>query len=105
MSTPDEVIARHADYIDTAWQGLLKTEAGRAVVYSLLEQCQVFRSTYTGNADTNFNEGKRAIGLHVLQERVFPNGARLFALMIDEHEEKRREIEEAIEREAMEQDA
>ena len=103
MTDMDKIIERHKDYIITAWQGLLKTEGGRAVVYSILEECKVFQSTYTGNADTNFNEGKRAIGLHILQERIFPNGARLFALMVDEHQQREEEIERAIEIEEQEQ--
>lgn len=43
------------------------TPAGRRVYAWLLQECMVFERTMTGNAWTNYNEGKRAIGLKIMR--------------------------------------
>lgn len=45
---------------------VLSSKAGRRFVHRLISTCGVFRLSYTGNADTHFNEGMRAIGLKAL---------------------------------------
>ena len=61
--------------IDTAMAALMADAGGRALVWSLLGQCGVFRSSFTPcPGQTAFNEGQRAIGLSVLAHihRVSP---------------------------------
>ena len=45
------------------------TEEGRLVFKYLMEYCDVFNLTMTGNSWTFFNEGKRDVGLHLLHLR------------------------------------
>lgn len=45
---------------------VLSQVQGRRFVWGLLEQCGVFRTSYTGNNDTFFREGQRNVGLLVL---------------------------------------
>lgn len=54
---------------------LLETKQGRAWAWWLLGQCGVFRTSFTGNSTTFFNEGKRDIGLLLLGDitREFPD--------------------------------
>lgn len=47
---------------------MLSTYAGRAFMWRLLSQCGVYRTSFTGNSTTFFNEGKRQIGLWALDE-------------------------------------
>ena len=48
---------------------MLKDKDNRAFVWRILEKCGVFHISFTGNdAATNFNEGKRQIGLMILEE-------------------------------------
>lgn len=42
---------------------VMSTRAGRAFVWRILAEAGVFRISYTGNSDTYFNEGRRALGV------------------------------------------
>lgn len=44
---------------------------GRKLFKDLMEFCMTFMTTMTGNSWTYFNEGKRAVGLHILKMREF----------------------------------
>jgi hypothetical protein len=46
-----------------------ESDDGREVFRDLMNFCMTFVSTMTGNSYTYFNEGKRAVGLHVLEMR------------------------------------
>lgn len=47
---------------------LLSIPEGRRVIWRILEESGIFKSSFTGNSTTFFNEGKRDIGLLVLEE-------------------------------------
>ena len=48
---------------------MLNDKDNRAFVWRILERCGVYHTSFTGNdAATNFNEGKRQIGLMILEE-------------------------------------
>lgn len=47
---------------------LLSTPAGRKTYWRYLESCGVYRSSFTGNSGTFFNEGMRSIGLILLAD-------------------------------------
>jgi hypothetical protein len=49
---------------------ILATAGGRRVIWWILEECGVYRTSFTGNSHTFFNEGKRQIGL-MLIEKIF----------------------------------
>jgi len=67
-----------------AWAALLQTEAGRLIAWSILADCHVFSSTYTGNAAQAFLEGERNVGLKILNGQILPNGPHLLAEMMTE---------------------
>jgi len=50
------------DYKDT----FLGSAAGKRVLSDLLNACGVFESSFTGNSRTFYNEGKREIGIILL---------------------------------------
>ena len=102
MSDVDRVQQRLDDMTDTAWYALLNNEGGRAVVWSILERCHIFQSTYTGNSASTFHEGERNIGLHILNNRILPHGPKHFTQMMEEAQARREEIEAAYEREEQE---
>lgn len=95
----DHIRRRMDERLNTYWLKMLDTEAGRAIAFDLLERCHVFRSSYTGNADTNFREGERNVGLHLLNTRILPNGASYLTRIIEEAADRQGELEEAIQRE------
>ena len=47
---------------------ILSTVGGRAFVWRTLEKCGVYRTSFTGNSTTFFNEGKRSIGLELIED-------------------------------------
>lgn len=49
---------------DIIW--LMSEQAGRRIIAGLLEESGVYRSSYAGDDDTFFREGRRAIGLKYL---------------------------------------
>lgn len=51
---------------DLAW--LMDDPRGRRFMWDLLGRCGVFRTSFTGNSTTFFNEGQRNIGLSYLDE-------------------------------------
>lgn len=95
----DRIRRLHDERLNTYWQKMLATEAGRAIAWELMEFCGLLRVSYTGNADTNFREGARNVALHFLGTRINPAGSDLFAKMFEEGQRRREEIEEAIQRE------
>ena len=56
--------------IASAIEAIADTQQGREFLWWLLEICGVFTTSYTGNSDTYFNEGRRAIGNEVLHRLV-----------------------------------
>jgi len=50
---------------DVKW--LMSSPRGRRIVWRLLSMAGVFRSSFTGNSETFFREGRRDIGLRVLE--------------------------------------
>ena len=51
---------------DMKW--VLSTEQGRRVIWDLLSFCGIFRSSFTGNSTTFFNEGGRNVGLRLYNQ-------------------------------------
>lgn len=67
--------------VNSAWDAVLSDRQGRLVVWDILEQCGVYRSTFTGNAHGTFLEGQRQIGLWMLAERIAAHSPRTFPQM------------------------
>ena len=51
----------------TDFRKVLSTPEGLRVLWYVLSQGFIFRSCFTGNASTYFNEGKRDLGLRILE--------------------------------------
>ena len=51
-----------------AFRSLMATAEGRRWMWWLLERCGVFRTSFTGDATTYFNEGTRNVGLMVIAD-------------------------------------
>jgi hypothetical protein len=51
-------------------RGILESREGRIFLYELLGQCGIYQISYTGNSETFFREGKRAVGLQLLSDIV-----------------------------------
>ena len=47
---------------------VLSSAEGRRFIWKLMSEAGVFRTSFTGNSETFFNEGKRSMGLLILSE-------------------------------------
>lgn len=45
---------------------VLSSRQGRRLLWRVISECGVFKLSYTGSADTNFNEGQRNMGLKIM---------------------------------------
>jgi hypothetical protein len=69
---------------DVKW--LMQNEAGRRIMWQLLSDAGVFRSSFTGDTDGMlYKEGKRAIGLSHLGE-ITAHCKSEFIRMLEEHQ-------------------
>ena len=48
-------------------KAVLETSSGREVLWEILSMCNLYSSSFTGDNRTFFEEGKRAVGLDILQ--------------------------------------
>lgn len=58
--------ARDHEILLANFRELLKTKAGKAIIWEILSMCGIYNNTFQGNSNTFFLEGKRAIGLEIL---------------------------------------
>lgn len=87
---------RRARAIDAAWGKILSDEAGRLVVWSILDRCMLFQQTHHGNDLDGLRAGMREVGLQILQGHVFPHDPRTFASMQVEHAELMDRIQQQV---------
>ena len=62
---------------------ILNDERGRRFLWRYLNLCGVFRSSFTGNFETYFNEGERNVGLKMLAD-VNEAAPEVYAVMVKE---------------------
>ncbi|WP_443747236.1 Bbp19 family protein [Asticcacaulis solisilvae] len=68
------------------WRWLLSDARGRRIVRRLLDTCGVYRTSFTGNSHTFFNEGQRNVGL-VLIDKVHRHAPEQYTVMMQESTE------------------
>ena len=51
-------------------KSMLNSDAGRAIIWSIMSRCDIFGSSMTGNSQTYFKEGRRSVGLELLAEVI-----------------------------------
>ncbi len=76
---------RERELADMRW--VMSSVEGRRFVWRLLEKAGVFRTSFTGNSTTFFNEGMRNMGLMVLGD-VHEAAADEYIVMMNESKEK-----------------
>ena len=71
---------------------VLSSVQGRRFVWRILDMAGVYRSSFTGNSSTFFNEGARNIGLRVLSDVM---DAKPEAFLLMQQEDKKRKERKA----------
>ena len=72
---------RQVEANDIKW--LMSTKQGRRVVWRLLSEAGIYRTSFTGNSETFFREGKRQMGLFLVAE-VHTHATDAYPLMVQE---------------------
>lgn len=72
-------------------RSVLNTAEGRRVLWRILSQAQVFTASYTGDQDTFFNEGKRNIGIWMLEELMQAKPEAFLQMQREAHAESKKE--------------
>lgn len=62
----DAKLARQVEAND--WKWLMSSKQGRRVMWRLIAEAGVYRTSFTGNSETFFKEGKRSFGLFLISE-------------------------------------
>ena len=78
----DRKLNRDGQIEDFKW--LMSDQRGRRFVYRVLEMTGVYRTSFTGNSTTFFNEGMRNVGLMVVNE-IHEHCPELYATLIKEN--------------------
>lgn len=55
------------DILKQNFKKLLETETGQSIIWHVLSFCNLYGESFTGDSQTFYMEGKRAIGLEILQ--------------------------------------
>lgn len=78
---------RDSEIKDFQW--LMGDARGRRFMWRMLEMAGVYRSSFTGNSTTFFNEGQRNIGLMLVAE-IHDTTPDAYALMLKENRQNGR---------------
>lgn len=70
---------------DFKW--IMSNKRGRRFAWRFLEKAGVFRTSFTGNSTTFFNEGQRNLGLYVLG-LIHEHAPEAYLLMLNEQREQ-----------------
>lgn len=81
-------VDRDLEVSDFKW--IAGNKRGRRFLHRLLSQCGVWRTSFTGNSTTFFNEGQRNIGLMVLA-LMNEHAPESHTLMLQEHKAAKHE--------------
>ena len=79
-----------------SWQHMLDEYDGRQVLWSILESCGIYRSSFSQSSkQMAFNEGRRTVGLLVLNQvlTVAPNAYNLMRNEAQEREKRRAKLD------------
>lgn len=80
-------LQRHNEAEDMKW--LMGSKRGRRIMWRLLEKTRIFRSSFTGNSETFFNEGMRNVGL-MLMAQINETCPEQYTNMVQEQQENGR---------------
>jgi hypothetical protein len=77
-----------AEQLDADWKACLDSCAFRNILWSILVDAGIYRSSFTGNSETFFREGMRNLGLKI-QAKAIEANVEAYQLMEREQRMKR----------------
>lgn len=80
-----DALRRRREEDDFRW--LMNDKRGRRVVWRLLENTGVYKTSFTGNSETFFREGQRNVGLMLISQ-IHELTPEAYVLMLNEARSK-----------------
>ena len=77
---------------DLKW--IFSDRRGRRFYWDLMAHCGVFKNSFTGNSTTFFNEGKRNVGLKLINDLTVVEPAAYLKMVQEEQSEQERESDD-----------
>ncbi len=62
----DREYAKDRNLLLAKVRDVAETASGKSLIWEILSMCGLYRSTFTGNSQGAFLEGKRAVGIEIL---------------------------------------
>ena len=78
-----ELIRFHSDLRE-----VLKTGPGKNVIWNVLAKCGIYQDSFTGNSQSYYLEGKRAVGLEILADMEDVDPTAYARLLLNHQKEK-----------------
>ncbi len=107
MKSADELIearqARLKERGENDLRAVLRLPEGRRLMWSILTAGRIFQPSYTGDRGTDYNEGKRAVGLEVMAKIMSVQPA-AFLQMSQEHSSEENAFAEEVEKAKQEEE-
>lgn len=101
--TDAQIVQKNIDAdIQTAWDALMSNEAGRLILWSILDKCGCFAFPHYGTSEDALHRGRQQIGSELLNDYVFVNGMRGYTDMLLEAEAREKRVQDAIDNENQE---
>lgn len=88
MTAEERAEALLEDEIMKAWSGLLHQQAGRLILWTILDKCGQFNFDCIGGEADILNRGRQQIGGELLRDFVFPHGMGPYTDMLLEAEKR-----------------
>ncbi len=63
----DRSAQKEQDILLARVRDVAKTDAGKAFIWEILTMCGIYTTTFTGNSQGAYLEGRRSVGLEILQ--------------------------------------
>lgn len=88
MTPLEKYNADEAELIARTWGVMMGTVDGRRLVYSILEECDLFAVNFHGNQRDVFDKGRQSVGSELLTKHVFPEYHEEYLQMLREARER-----------------
>lgn len=89
--------------IQKSWDALINHEAGRLIVWSILDKCGNFNFDFFNSDFDILMKGRQQIGAEILRDFVFSDGMDAYTKILTEADERMSRLEAAIQAEDLRQ--
>lgn len=86
LKSQDKLDRQELQQIKSDVRTVFDNPAGRRILDKILAMCEIYNDTFTGNSRTFFLEGKRSVGLEIL-EMIMETDVEIYIKTLRENKE------------------